>query len=76
MKGLDKWLTTEPTNEHQNYYDAVIENLTEDFYAANEDWIEIYFGQYDAWVQKLINKGTDPIQSAKIIERAKTFYKL
>ena len=76
MQGLDKWLTTEPTNEHQNYYDAVIEALTEDFYAANEDWIEIYFGQYDSWVQLLIRKGTDPKQAAKIIERAKSFYKL
>ena len=54
MQGLDKWLTTEPTNEDQNYYDSLLENLSEKFYVDNEEWIEIYFGQYDAWVQLLI----------------------
>lgn len=77
MKGFDKWLTTEPTNERQNnYYDTVGESLSEDFYNQNKDWIEIYYGQYDSWVKKLWHKDIKAIQAAKIIERAKTFYKL
>jgi len=38
MKGLDKWLTTEPEDEFTPFWEAVMELIPEKLYDENEEW--------------------------------------
>jgi len=65
---LDKYLTTEPYSDFDNWSEQVIEAFTNNFFDSNEDWIMEYDGLCNKWLIKLINK--KPKQAAIIIERA------
>ena len=72
MKGLDRYLTTEPDCSFDYWIEYVMEAMTETFFDANEDWIMTTYGQCDKWLWKLRHKS--PNQAAAIIERAYKIY--
>ena len=65
MKGLDKWLTTEPKDYFTPYFEQVMESITNEFYNENEAWCDskecenIVFEHY--------NKGWFPEDVATIL---------
>lgn len=68
---LDRYLTTPPDDGFDGWCEDVICNfITEDFYAANEDWIDEYDGQCSKWLDELFGRDKSPQQAAMIIERA------
>ena len=66
---LDRYLTTPPNDGFDSYFENVTEKLSNDFFEENEEWVMESL-QYENWVEKCLNKGLSPINSAKIIERA------
>jgi hypothetical protein len=72
---LDKYLTTPPDDGFDNWCDYIVENeISEDFYIENEDWIINGSGQCNKWLNKLFDQRKTPTESAKIIERAFKIY--
>ena len=67
---LDRYLTTPPEDCHyDNYFESVVEHMTDRFYYENEDWV-LESELCNDWCIKLYNDGKMPIQTAKIIEKA------
>ena len=65
---LDKYLTTPLEDGFDQWCDIVVESFTDDFFEKNKDWVMEQNGQFERWVNKLINR--EPKQAAQIIERA------
>jgi len=65
---LDRWLTTHPDEDYDNWCDEAIEAFSDDFFNRNEDWIMDEEGLCSEWLNKL--HSTNPNLAAKIIERA------
>jgi hypothetical protein len=72
MKGLDKYLTSQPDFSFDYWCEDVTEAMSQAFLEANEDWIMSNHGQCDKWLWELRNK--HPNQAAAIIERAYKIY--
>lgn len=75
-QSLDRYLTTAPESEFDNYCENVVNNMSDDFYECNEKWIGDLDGACANWLNKLSHKENDCIKSAAIIERAFKLYKL
>ena len=76
-KSLDRYLTEPPHDGFDNWVEDILENqITDDFYAANEDWLYDYHGVFDRWLNLLCNRGKSPNEAAQIIERAHKLFKL
>jgi hypothetical protein len=74
---LDKYLTTPYDDGFDGFADSVIENISDDFYEANEWWFDELNGQLNKWLNKAFYKGRlIPKDVAKIIERAFSIYKI
>jgi hypothetical protein len=72
---LDKYLTTEPYDEFQDWVEDLVGNqLSDSFFNDNEDWIEVSNIQFNAWAQRLFMKGKSPKEAAAIIEKAHSKY--
>jgi len=69
-QSLDRYLTTPPDDGFDGWAEDALNSLSNDFYALNEDWIDEYNGQCNRWLNKLFDKGIEPIRAAAIIERA------
>lgn len=71
---LDRYLTSEPDSSFDCWIDLVFDNMTDEFFTSQEDWILENYGQCDKWLNKLFNKAKEPEQAAAIIERAHRRY--
>jgi hypothetical protein len=78
MKGLDRYLTSEPEYfDFDCWAEDVVENMSNDFYDGNQDWIMDLSpkGQCAKWMCKLFYQQNHSIeQAAMIIERAFNIY--
>ena len=74
-QSLDRYLTTGPQDDFSPFAESLIDSLSQDFYNANEDWIDESDGLFNKWMNKLYNKSIDYKTAAKIIERAFKTYK-
>lgn len=64
-------------SDHFNCWcEEVLNNLTEEFYTANEDWVMDYSGMYNSWQNRLYSRNKTPIDAAVIIQRAFKIYKI
>lgn len=69
MKGLDRYLMTEPDDGYQSWVERVIESFSDDFYLANEAEIV----DCDSLISRLIDRhwaaGSTPEQTVQSIEQ-------
>lgn len=70
---FDRWLTTEPSDNFDNWCDQTIDAVSNDFYETFDDWL---IADGLGWFEKLFKKGHEPKLAAKIIERTHKLYKL
>ena len=72
--GLDRYLTTPPYDiGYEKWCEEVLDKkISSDFFNENKDWIEEDNGQCDKWLNKLSDR--DPVDAARIIERAFKIY--
>lgn len=70
-ESLDHYLTTEPDNGFDDWCEAVLELLSDEFFEKNEDWVSNCNSTCNKWLNKIYDKkGYLSIQeSAKLIER-------
>lgn len=54
--------------------ESVIDAISEDFYAAHQDWIEDNKGLFVDWINRCWSKGLAPDQASKLIQRAYIIY--
>lgn len=72
---LDRYLTTEPCSAFDDWCEEVIDKQISDmFYLANEEWLMVYDGLCNEWLNKLYKRGYSPNKTALIIERAYNTY--
>lgn len=55
MKGLDRWLTTEPNCDFEDFTEAVVEKVSDYTYALNEYLFEDMDSIIWIWLEKLFN---------------------
>lgn len=69
--GLDRYLTTPPDDGFDDWCEEGLgKGISEAFYNAHEDWFNESNGQCNKWLNRLFDQGKDPIEAARIIERA------
>lgn len=68
---LDKWLTTPPEDEFDNWCERVLELLSDSFFEENEEWILEDSGVCNKWLNELYREGYEPILAAIEIEKRK-----
>lgn len=74
-ESLDKYLTTPPEDDFNNWYEDLLGNkLSDIFYNSNENWIEESNGTCEKWINKLFNRDKSTTEAALIIERAYKLY--
>lgn len=75
-QSLDRYLTTNPNENLDNFIDLVIESVSDKFYDENEEWLmESPEGNvFENWCVYLSNKEYSPVISASIIQRAFSLY--
>lgn len=74
---LDRYLTSGPDDDgFDNWCEAVIESISDEFYEKNEDWINKYGEVSNEWFNKIFKRKDylTPKESAKLIERAHRLY--
>jgi hypothetical protein len=71
---LDKYLTTEPQDNFEDWCEDVVNSFSDTFYNKNEHWIEESSGQCNKWFNKLYDKDRNSNESALIIQRAFDMY--
>lgn len=69
---LDKYLTSGPDCNFDNWADLVTESFSDDFFNKNEEWILEYDGVCNDWLNRLYHK--EPTEAAGIIERSFRLY--
>lgn len=75
LKSLYEYLSSVPPDDgYGEYCEVVLENLSEEFFKKNETWIVDETEQIDKWINKLFNRGIDPIMCGVIIERSFKIY--
>jgi hypothetical protein len=72
---LDKYLTTPPEDNFDNWGESVTSEFTDEFFDENELWI-FESELCNKWLNKLFRKDYSPKRTAEIIQRAKTLYKI
>lgn len=75
MKGLDKWLESNPFDQDDSFFETTIEAYSIHFYEAQEDKFINSDKETDI-INKCISKNYSPQKSAQIIERLHSLYKL
>ena len=70
---LDRYLTTEHNEYFDGWCESALDALSDDFYAANEDWVDSS-ELLNKWLNKLFGK--EPKEAAIIIEKAFRIFKL
>lgn len=75
MKGFDKWLTTNPFDENDGYFEAITDAYTDEFYDKQEGKFILSDKETDI-INKCAAKEYPPEYAAKIIERLHKLYKL
>lgn len=66
LKGLDRYLTTEPDDGYDQWCEAVTEAFSDEFFEANEDWILTNNGVCSLWMDEL--QYMEPTEAARVIE--------
>ena len=70
-QSLDKYLTSMPDDGFSDWVEELIDkHISEYFYKENEEWLDEPNGLCNIWLNKLFNKGFEPIKAAEILERA------
>jgi hypothetical protein len=69
---LDKYLTTPFDDGFENYFEAVTEKLSNEFFDKNKDWV-MESKQFENWIEICRNKELNPSVTSKIIQRAHRF---
>jgi len=70
--GLDRYLSASPPEDgFTEFVEAVIEELSEDFYNTHEDWINDDTGDFNKWMNELVLTDGNPKSVAIIIEKRK-----
>jgi|LakMenEpi03Aug12_release.lakeMendotaPanAssembly.Ray.scaffolds.fasta_scaffold00239_32 hypothetical protein len=64
----DKWLTTNPFDADDSFFEAVTENYSDLFFEAQEDKF-IFSDKETDLINRCISKDKTPQQTANIIER-------
>ena len=67
---LDRYLTTEPNDNFEDWCEEVVNNFSDAFYTQNEAWIEESSGKCNKWLNSLYNRDKDASESSLIIQRA------
>jgi hypothetical protein len=75
MKGLDKWLETNPNDQYDSYFEAVVEAYTNEFYTAQEDDFVNSDKETDI-INKCIQKNYTPQKASIIIQRLHSLFKI
>jgi hypothetical protein len=75
MKGFDQWLTTNPNDQDDSFFEAVTELYTDAFFEAQEGKFIDSDKETDI-INKCISKDYSPKTTAKIIQRLHKLYKL
>ncbi len=71
--GLDRYLSASPPEDgFTEFIEAVIDNLSEDFYNKHEDWVNEDNGDFIKWMNELSAIQADPKEIALIIEKRHT----
>jgi len=73
---LDRYLTEPPDDEFDGWAEDVINNIQEEFYTKNEDWVNENNGQCNKFINELWNRGKSPEDASKMLERTFKLYKL
>jgi hypothetical protein len=76
---LDRYLTTPFDDGFDNYFEAVTEKLSSEFFDDNEEWVLEDRGQYNTWLNRCYyqkQSGKNIKETAQVIERAHRIYKL
>jgi len=73
-KSLDRYLTTEPSSDFDDWCEKVIDKFSFAFWNSQEVWIDEYDGQCNKWLNKLYQKQYEPQKAAEIIEKAFKIY--
>ena len=67
-QSLDRYLTTPPDDCFDNWAESTIESLSEDFYKANEEWVD-KSEEFNFWLNELFyDFDLEPKKAAKLIE--------
>lgn len=74
-QSLDRYLTTPFDDGFDSFAEMVIDKFSDEFYEANQEWIDSTDGQFNKWLEKLFY-WHKPDMASQIIERAFKFYKL
>ena len=64
---LDRWLTTDPNESADCWFESLIDSFTDSFYDQHEAWFDTE--QYQAIANRLLDKEKYYQQAAAIIER-------
>lgn len=76
-QSLDRYLTSEPDYYGWDHYvESVVDALDEDFYNANQAWLDDPESIFSAWLIKLHDKDKSVSEAVKIIQRTTRLYKL
>jgi hypothetical protein len=66
MKGLDRYLTSEPEDYFTPFFEAVCELINDSFFEQNEDWI-LYDKECENFIFEAYKKGLSPENIAPLI---------
>lgn len=72
---LDRYLTTPPDDGFDSWAEKVIDQMPDDFYYKNNDWLNDNDGVCNKWLNKLFDKGRSPQDASNTIQRAYTILK-
>lgn len=74
MKGLDRYLTSEPDNGFDNWCDNLLNNhISNDLYNIDEDWFCEPIGKCNQLLNVYFSEGKSPKEGGQRIER---YYRL
>lgn len=68
MKGLDKYLTTQPEDKFSPFCEQVIEIVSLEFYTKNEDWL-LNSEICNAFLRLYFDEGVEPKKAAIDLEK-------
>lgn len=74
-QSLDKFLTSPPNDDYQNWCEYTYEELSQEFFDKNEIWLFSEHSVVNKWLESLFS-GKTPSEAAKIIERTYRRYEI
>ena len=72
---IDRWIERLPDEKIDSYIELLIDQLSDQFYEANEDWI-LESTIANNWYNRFYDLDKTPKFAAEVIERAFKIYRL